>query len=382
MQFGGLTLCIGIITAFIAFCNRTEAQVANGDFSAGLTNWTVLQLPDNVPVEGSLTSVDINGNPLRFANEYYCAPGNQGAARALQQTVYLTAGISYDFYADLTEISASDNTGGRVSVYLDSTLIASTLLGSYGSGNDYPNVLYYATLVGSYIPTNTGTEILSITFTRPFEAAYQTPVDYIDNIQLTAEPCSLICPTILIVAADPGHCGAIVNFALPTPIGDCSNAVVTCTPPPGSFFPVGTNSIKCSVLDRHTCSFTVTVEDREPPLAECRPAPNPSGKSIAAAANTLRSSRDPEGFYQLLARDNCDSDPTIYVADSASSFIAGPFHNDDIVKIVQSPGGAPFQRRGPRGVAAHIRLRGHALVLASDTSHNVSASVGCSAPRQ
>jgi len=35
----------------------------------------------------------------------------------------------------------------------------------------------------------------------------------------------------------------------------------------------------------------------------------------------------PDGFYQVLAKDNCDADPLIYVADTGSSFIAGPFHN-------------------------------------------------------
>ena len=90
-----------------------------------------------------------------------------------------------------------------------------------------------------------------------------------------------------------------------------------------------------------------TVEDREAPLVTCRPAPNPSGKKIPVAGKNPQSGQNPDGFYQLLAKDNCDPDPKIFIADSASSFVAGPFASGDIVKITQShkPGSQPAPGR-------------------------------------
>jgi hypothetical protein len=164
--------------------NRLEAQVVNGDFSAGLANWTVLQLPSGLVVGGSLTSIDIDGRPLGLTDAYYCQPGTFDNERALQQTVFLTEDITYDFGADLAEESGSNNgDGGTISVYLDSTLVT-----SYAFGFVPWHVKEYATLSGTYTPATTGMETLSITFTRPWEAAPDTPYDYIDNIQLTAVP--------------------------------------------------------------------------------------------------------------------------------------------------------------------------------------------------
>jgi hypothetical protein len=371
-KHGSLALCFGIVMIVAGSGSRLGGQVVNGDFSAGLSNWTVLRLPDGLPVGGSLTSVDIDGRPLRFSHAYYCQPGFL-IGRALQQTVLLTKDVTYDFRADLAEESGSNNgDGGTLSVYLDSTLVT-----SYAFGYVPWHVLEYTNLVGTYTPATTGTQTLAITFTRPWEIAPDTPYDYIDNIQLTAEPCSLACPSNMVVATDPGQCGAMVNFALAAPIGECSNAVVASTPPSGTFLPVGTNVISCSGEAGHTCSFTITVEDREAPLVDCRAGFNPSGKNVPGRGDNLEIGQGNEGFYQLLAKDNCDSNPAIYVADSASSFIAGPFQNGDVVKIVRSHGGVRVQRPGPRGIAARIQLKGRAVIFGIDASGNVGAGVGC-----
>ena len=184
MKNSGLSLCIGIVAAVTGLSNHLEAQVLNGDFSAGLANWTVLQLPDGLVVGGSLTSIDIDGRPLGLTVAYYCQPGINGNERALQQTVFLTEGITYDFGANLAEESGSNNgDGGTISVYLDSTLVT-----SYAFGDVPWHVKEYANLSGTYTPATTGIETLSITFTRPWWPAPDTPYDYIDNIQLTAVP--------------------------------------------------------------------------------------------------------------------------------------------------------------------------------------------------
>ena len=170
---------------------------------------------------------------------------------------------------------------------------------------------------------------------------------------------------------DPGQCGAVFTYST-----DLTNTA--CDPPSGSFFPVGTTTVTCaSTNPPSTFAFTVTVEDREAPLAACRPAPNPSDKKIPPAGKNGGSGQNPDGYYQLLAKDNCDLNPRLFVADTASAFVAGPFASGDIVKITQDPSGTPDQQPGAQNVVAHIHLNGDALLYAVDASGNVGATALC-----
>jgi N-acetylneuraminic acid mutarotase len=103
------------------------------------------------------------------------------------------------------------------------------------------------------------------------------------NIALTGEqiadiaqivippPCTIICPDPMTVrtAPDATDCGAIVEFPAPTTTGDCGP--VTCVPPSGSFFPVGTTTVHCTTENGQQCEFTVTVVDATPPGMTCPP---------------------------------------------------------------------------------------------------------------
>jgi hypothetical protein len=183
-----------------------------------------------------------------------------------------------------------------------------------------------------------------------------------------------VVPERVVLGNDPGQCGAVYNYSTGSTGG-------TCSPPSGSFFPVGSTTVTWTATNpARTFTFTVIVEDREPPMVACRPAPNPSGKKIPMAGKNPQSGQNPDGFYQLLAKDNCDPAPAIFVADSASSFVAGPFASGDIVKMTQSPGEPAFQNPGPLNVVAHIHLKGDALIYAVDASGNAAASVPCNTP--
>ena len=80
---------------------------------------------------------------------------------------------------------------------------------------------------------------------------------------------------------------------------------------------------------------------------------------------------------QLAASDNCDSDPKIYISDSASGFAAGPFHNNDKVVIVRGPSLTPMQVPASGGYVAEVLIKGDALVWAVDSAGNASAPVKC-----
>jgi hypothetical protein len=56
-------------------------------------------------------------------------------------------------------------------------------------------------------------------------------------------PCVITCPANITKSNDPNQCGAVVNYPAPTSTGDCGT--ITCTPPSGSFFPVGTTTVTC-----------------------------------------------------------------------------------------------------------------------------------------
>lgn len=76
-------------------------------------------------------------------------------------------------------------------------------------------------------------------------------------------PPTIICPPDITVAKDLHKCGAIVTYPPPM-VRNCPGTSASCNPPSGSFFPVGTSTVTCTVTDEssgntNTCSFTVTV---------------------------------------------------------------------------------------------------------------------------
>jgi hypothetical protein len=160
---------------------------------------------------------------------------------------------------------------------------------------------------------------------------------------------------------------------------------VVCDPPSGSTFPKGATTVTCTASDAagntNTCTFDVTVDDHEAPVAACREGVNPSGKKIPVAGKNPSSGQNPDGYYQLLGKDNCDADPAIYVGDTGSTFVAGPFHSGDVIKLTQSPGKTPSQDSAPAPIVAHVHLKGDGLLFAIDADGNVSEVVTCLVPR-
>jgi hypothetical protein len=90
--------------------------------------------------------------------------------------------------------------------------------------------------------------------------------------------CSLTCPANITVNNDPGICGAVVNYAMPSEVGNCGG-VITSDHPSGSTFPVGSTTVTLTdtKLDgtTATCTFTVTVNDTEFPVVS-QPTTNPN----------------------------------------------------------------------------------------------------------
>jgi len=83
---------------------------------------------------------------------------------------------------------------------------------------------------------------------------------------------SITCPDDITVSNDLGQSSAVVTWPAPTVTGDPTT--VSCDPPSGSTFSVGTTDVMCQAVNdcgSDVCSFSVTVNDTEDPVITCPP---------------------------------------------------------------------------------------------------------------
>lgn len=125
--------------------------------------------------------------------------------------------------------------------------------------------------------------------------------------------CALTCPGGTVsVNTDPGQCTATVNLPVPSTDGFCG--IVTCVPPSGSAFQVGTTPVDCTGVGAASCSFTVNVTDAEPPTLSCPPA-------VSASINGTTC--DVAVTYSVTAADNCSGSAVTCTPPSGSAFGPG-----------------------------------------------------------
>ena len=104
------------------------------------------------------------------------------------------------------------------------------------------------------------------------------------HLSLAAQVAGITCPSNRTVPTDPGKCSAVVNNIDPvvSPVGAAityrieNGAIVTTGfgSASGVSFLKGLNTIKYSLQDDAGvfCTFTIIVEDREPPVLTCSPS--------------------------------------------------------------------------------------------------------------
>ena len=153
---------------------------------------------------------------------------------------------------------------------------------------------------------------------------------------------------------------------------------------PTALFPPGTTTVTLTVDDGNGGSDTddvqvTVVADTTPPVVSCVETNNPSGKNIPTAGKNPKSGQNPDGFYLLLASDDCDPAPAVYIKDSVSGFVAGPFSSGVKVKITQAPGAPPSVKPMAGDVPWHIMLNGDAVLMAIDANGN-AAECSCLVP--
>ena len=174
-----------------------------------------------------------------------------------------------------------------------------------------------------------------------------------------------------------GPDGAVVDYDA-TAVDNVDGPLTpTCVPPSGSLFPLGSTTVNCSATDAAgntgTGSGTITVVDTTPPTVACAEGMNPGGH--------VPNAHNQDGFFELQATDIVDPDPVIWVRDTGSGTVFGPYDDGQTIKYTEAPGGKPSQKAlgGSSGII-HLKGTGDAEMFAADFSGNVSAPASCLVP--
>jgi len=149
---------------------------------------------------------------------------------------------------------------------------------------------------------------------------------------------------------------------------------------------LGTDTIEaCYGPDEQgdTICDTATKEwvDTTPPEVACLETVNPAGKKVPPAGSTTlpgpKGGQNEDGFYELTATDAVDPDPLVYVMDSGSGTVFGPFVSGVRIKYTQDPDAIPTQQTmgGPNSaIDWHIMGTGDAILQGVDFSGNVGTA--------
>jgi hypothetical protein len=136
-------------------------------------------------------------------------------------------------------------------------------------------------------------------------------------LQLTAS-CTISCPANVVKVNDPNQCGAVVSYSAPTTTGSCGS--VSCSPASGSLFAKGTTTVTCTTGSGPSCSFTVTVQDTQPPAFSggC-----PQTINVANAYQCPYATGGLVNYNTPTATDNCPGVTVACNPPSGSTFPVG-----------------------------------------------------------
>jgi hypothetical protein len=147
---------------------------------------------------------------------------------------------------------------------------------------------------------------------------------------------------------------------------------------PTEVFQLGPTEVTVTATDAsgNVASDTIVVHvvDTTPPEMACLETTNPHGKKVPPAK--VKDSQNKDGFYELSAEDICDPDPDIFVTDTGSGTVFGPFTSGTKIKYTEDPDAMPEMKKigsdkGQAGaITWHIIGWAGALAMAVDASGN------------
>ncbi|MBL8232044.1 MAG: hypothetical protein JNL98_26345 [Bryobacterales bacterium] len=179
----------------VAASNFAAAALINGDFSTSdLTGWAYYLTTNGDDGFGDVSSFDTTGGGASPAARFRIGQalfGGPAAGAGIRQSLLLLPG-SYTLTADIASHlpwAIANSSGGILSVFLDGSNIYSFDFGSIEGLAVERSSFSVPVVIGS-----AGSFEFAFEFTRRYIQATSTPVNYIDNIQLSAE------------APEPGTC--------------------------------------------------------------------------------------------------------------------------------------------------------------------------------
>ncbi|MTB53820.1 HYR domain-containing protein [Lewinella sp. W8] len=291
--FGDWEMMVGSYPLdFSAFCTDDHAQTEQG-YSVAPTNFTPIRLR-RTPTQSNPPALPTS---LPYACENSCAP-----------TPTCTADFSWE--ADCCEATFTTNVTGTAPFFY-----------SWDIGCDFSVESTSPNPTLSFPAPGTYPVCLIVTDATGCQVSVQKNVTVVDD------PPVLTCPDVLL-PTDPGECFATYN-----PVIDVTD---DCTPDdrlrpfcqysgavtgPGPFteFPKGVTTVTCLVEDGKgqmaSCTYTITVEDREPPQIVC---PSPAPVTVPACDGGAKVT-----FAPPVATDNCPMVTTTQTHQSGQFFPCG-----------------------------------------------------------
>jgi uncharacterized repeat protein (TIGR01451 family) len=128
------------------------------------------------------------------------------------------------------------------------------------------------------------------------------------------QPPTISCPANITQNNDQDKCGAVVNYASPTAADNCPGVTSSCTPASGTEFAVGTTTVTCTATDGSnntaSCTFTVRVNDTQPPKFTC-----PSDIQVGTDPNSVTAIVN----YHPTVSDNCPGPVTVVCTPASGS---------------------------------------------------------------
>ncbi|HWP43748.1 MAG TPA: HYR domain-containing protein, partial [Blastocatellia bacterium] len=219
-------------------------------------------------------------------------------------------------FQDIIDAGGSFVTGGYTDVIDDGfgSPIAGRMAWSGNSGG------YIDTVVN--LPAAAAGQNIVLRFRRATDSSVSAQFWRIDTVKVSdgfvcCQFCTMIiCPSDITVSNDPDLCGAVVNY--PAPTADPGCGTVTCSPPAGSFFPIGTTMVTCTSAVGPSCSFNVTVNDTQPPTITC-----PANVTAVAPLTCPPAAATTVSFPDPTASDNCPGVTVACVPPSGSMLPVG-----------------------------------------------------------